>query len=74
VLSCSIPATFPDGSRVAVTLAPEPPNTLAEKPRIDFPLVRTGKSGTWDLTNERIAEILDEEDVEAMKDMWNAPS
>jgi hypothetical protein len=30
--------------------------------RVKFPLVKTGESGTLHLTNERIAEIFDEED------------
>jgi hypothetical protein len=31
--------------------------------RVQFPLVRSDHPGTLDLTNERIAEILDEEEV-----------
>jgi hypothetical protein len=66
--------TFPEGARVAVTLAPTSPEPQPEKRRVEFPLVRTGTPGTWNLTNEQIAKILEEEDIAAMKGMWNVPS
>jgi hypothetical protein len=65
---------FPEGARVAVTLASKSTEPQPEKRRVDFPLVRTGTPGTWNLTNEQIAAILEEEDIEAMKGMWNVPS
>jgi hypothetical protein len=42
--------------------------------RVDFPLVSSGEPGTIHLTNERIQEILDEEDIAGLKRSWNAPS
>ncbi len=42
--------------------------------RIEFPLIRTGQPGSWDLTNERIAEILEDDDFAMTKGMWNVPS
>ena len=67
--------TFPEGARVAVTQVPPfPPAAHLEKRRVEFPLVRTGIPGSVHLTNECIAEILDEEEIAALKSTWNAPS
>jgi hypothetical protein len=67
--------TFPEGARVAVTQVPplssEP---QPEKRRVEFPLVRTGLPGSVHLTNERIAEILEEEEIAALKGTCNVPS
>jgi hypothetical protein len=67
--------TIPEGTRVAVLPIPavpaEPP---PEKRYVEFPLVRTGTPGTWNLTNEQIAEFLNEDDVAALTGRWNAPS
>jgi len=54
---------LPEGATVRIVYEP-PLEKLAGKPRhrVQFPLVRTGKPGTLRLTNERIAEIFDEED------------
>ncbi|MGH7194277.1 MAG: hypothetical protein ACREJM_12220 [Candidatus Saccharimonadales bacterium] len=55
---------LPEGARVTIFYAgssasrPEP-----KKGRIEVPRVRTGHPGTVKLAGERIAEILDEEDV-----------
>ena len=66
---------LPEGTAVTVSCKLEPAAQPAlEKKRVEFPLVRTGTPGTWNLTNERIAEILDEEDIAAMKGIWNVPS
>jgi hypothetical protein len=65
---------LPEGSRVSVSVVPQPTESERAKRRVEFPLVRTGTPGTWNLTNERIAEILDQEDAAVMKDMWNVPS
>jgi hypothetical protein len=65
---------LPEGTRVAVTPVPSPPVPQFETRRIEFPLVRTGVPGSVNLTNERIAEILEEEDIAALKVKWNAPS
>lgn len=56
--------SLPEGAEVTVScdLKPEPPRPSEKKP-VEFPLVRAGKPGSLNLTNERIAEILDEDDV-----------
>jgi hypothetical protein len=65
---------LPEGAVVAVTYpVPEAP-ALVEKRRVEFPLVRGGTPGTWNLTSEQIAEILDEEDIATVKGMWDVPS
>jgi len=66
---------FPEGTRVAVTQVPPlPPEPQPEKRRVEFPLVRSGIPGSVHLTNERSAEILEEEEIAALKGTWNAPS
>ena len=56
--------TLPEGAEVAVSYpVPAGFTPPAEKRRIQVPLVRTNQPGTVDLTNERIGEILDEEDA-----------
>jgi len=61
-------ASFPEGTRVCVFTLP----VQQSKPQIEcipgqLPLVRGGLSGSLELTNERIAEILDTEDLEALR-------
>jgi hypothetical protein len=41
---------------------------------IELPLVKGGQPNMPDLTSDRIAEVLVEEDVEALKEQWNASS
>lgn len=57
---------LPEGTAVIV-IAAEPPESgkSAEGKRVEFPLIRSEHPGTLDLNNERIAEILMEEEVEA---------
>ena len=56
--------SLPEGTFVTVSCSLEPSSPPArEKRRIEVPLVRTGEPGSLNLTNERIAEIFDEEDV-----------
>lgn len=57
-------ASLPEGTSVTIScdVKPEPAQPTEKKP-VEFPLVRTGKPGSLNLTNERIAEILDEDDV-----------
>ncbi|HSQ56969.1 MAG TPA: hypothetical protein VLM40_14610 [Gemmata sp.] len=57
--------TLPEGTPVTVTcqVEPETPPSTTEKQRVVFPLVHCAEPGSIDLTNERIAEIFDEEDV-----------
>jgi hypothetical protein len=64
-------ATLPEGARVTVScntvrLRPRP----GEEKRVQLPLVRTGRPGTLHLTNERIAEILLEEDLAALREAY----
>ena len=66
---------LPEGTRVAVSILPTP----LEQPQIEcqpgqLPVVRSGVPGSMNLTNERIHEIFEQEDIEAMKGQWNAPS
>lgn len=71
---------FPEGTRVSVSpVPPIPPLPQPTETEIvlepgKLPYVRGGIPGTWKLTNEMIAQISEEEDVETMKGMWNVPS
>jgi len=55
---------LPEGMLVTVSF-PDPPPTEPRSPRqrVSFPLIRTGQPGSLLLTAERIAEILEEDDV-----------
>ncbi len=67
--------SLPEGTPVTVTVRSQPTVRFAEnRKRMKFPLVESDAPGSVHLTNERIAEILDDEDIEAMKRTWNAPS
>jgi len=64
---------LPDGAVVTVLvphLAEQPPSGLRR--RIQVPLVRTGDPGTVDLTNDRIGEILDTEDLARVRRFFDA--
>jgi hypothetical protein len=63
---------LPEGTRVSVSAVPSQPEIMM-KPG-ELPVVRGGVPGSIHLTNERINEILEEEDLAYMKDMGNAPS
>jgi hypothetical protein len=63
---------FPEGTRVSVSALPSTPE-LVMKPG-ELPVVRGGVPGSVHLTNERINEILEEEEIGAMKGLWNVPS
>ena len=55
---------LPEGAPVIVSYKATPSvSAPASKQRIEVPLVRTGEPGTVYLTGQRIAEILDEQDV-----------
>lgn len=55
---------LPEGAKVTVCYhAPTEAGGQSRKRRIELPLVRTGEPGSVHLTAQRIAEILDEEDV-----------
>ena len=63
---------IPDGTHVFVSpVLPQP--VIAIKPG-ELPSVVGGMPGSIFLTNERIHEILEEEDIAAMKGTWNVPS
>ncbi|MFV1969029.1 MAG: hypothetical protein ACC628_26715 [Pirellulaceae bacterium] len=68
-------ASFPEGAAVTVTLQTKSVIRVAKnQKRVAFPLVPSSAPGSLHLTNERIHEILDEEDIEAVKRSWNVPS
>lgn len=69
------PNALPEGAAVTVTLSTKPVIHVSPiRRRVQFPLVKCDKPGTLDLTNDRIAEILEAGDVEALKAQWNVPS
>jgi hypothetical protein len=53
---------LPEGARVTVSYF-EPTEPSNVKRRVKLPMVHSDQPGALDLTNQRIAEILDEEDV-----------
>jgi hypothetical protein len=56
--------TLPEGAAVTVSYpALVASKGAVEKRRIQVPLVRTGQPGSLQITGERIAEILNEEDA-----------
>lgn len=69
--------SFPEGTRVAVSPIPsvcQPTETEIVLEPGKLPYVRGGIPGTWNLTNEAIAQISEEEEIAAMKGKWNVPS
>ena len=63
VIVLSEGATLPEGTPVTVTCGADAPAAQSERKRIQVPLVRTGRPGSMNLNNDRIAEIFNEEDV-----------
>lgn len=63
---------LPEGASVVVVIVPKSKSQTGS--RVQFPLVRSGLPGSVKLTNERIAQIFEEEDIEMMKGMWKPPS
>jgi hypothetical protein len=58
------PCLPPEGAHVTVLYQGSTEKKRAEKgQRVQVPLVRTGQPGTVDLSNARIEEILNEQDV-----------
>jgi hypothetical protein len=55
-------AALPEGAAVVVSYSTAPLKP-AGKTRVQVPLVRTGEPGTVHLTNQQIAEILDDQDA-----------
>jgi len=61
--------SLPEGAPVTVLYNPQTvsPPSPAEGKRIVFPLVHSAEPGSINLTNERIAEIFDDEEVAAAR-------
>lgn len=56
--------SLPEGATVTVTYRPAPRIRVAVHPKpVVLPLFESDQPGTIDLTNERIAEIVDQEDA-----------
>jgi len=56
--------SLPEGAIVSVSFGTSPLIRVAEKQkRVELPLVRSSKPGSVHLTNEMIAELMDEEDA-----------
>jgi hypothetical protein len=73
VLDTGLP--LPEGARVLVSVLP----AAAAESTIEcvpgrLPVVHGGAPGSLNLTNQRIWEILDDEDAQAIRDQLNAPS
>ncbi len=59
------PNALPEGALVRVLLDNSPSIRVAGNPqRVEFPLVPSDAPGSVHLTNDRIAEILEDEDVQ----------
>jgi hypothetical protein len=55
---------LPEGVAVTIPFPAVPQaKPASEKRRIQIPLVRTGEAGSVQLTNARVAQILDQEDA-----------
>ena len=68
-------AVLPEGARVVVSDSPRPDNGYQPpKKTAELPLVAGGQPGSIVLTNERIGEILDDDDFAAVKRAWDVPS
>ena len=68
-------ATLPEGTRVVVSqLSPRDQHREPGKKPAELPLVPGGEPGSVHLTNERIYQLLDEDDIEAMRRTWGVPS
>ena len=67
-------ASFPDGTRVVVFELSPVAGQRPRPKRVQLPLVTSGEPGSIHLTNERIHEILDAEDIAGMKRSWDVPS
>jgi hypothetical protein len=66
---------LPEGAVVTVTVRTKPEIRVAKAPqRVDFPIFPSDTPGSIPLTNERIAQILEEEDIESVKQSGNVPS
>lgn len=67
--------SLPEGASVVVIYRTAPVIRVAKnQKRVELPLFPSSAPGALDLTNERMAEILDEEEIDAMKGTWSEPS
>jgi hypothetical protein len=67
--------SLPEGAAVTVTLRDGPMIHISPvRVPVQLPLVKSDQPGTLELTNDRIAEILEVEDIDALKAQWNVPS
>jgi len=58
------PNSLPEGASVFVTYREKPVVHFAKNPRnVVLPIFDSDRPGTLDLTNDRIAEVLDQEDA-----------
>ena len=64
--------TIPEGPEVIVTTSSSPAIQISKNQNtVEFPLIRSLEPGSIPLTNEMIGQILDDEDIEAMKKTWD---
>jgi len=67
--------SLPEGAVVTVTLRARSVIRVAKNPkRVDFPIFPSDAPGSIPITNDRIGEILEEEDIESVKRCGNVPS
>jgi hypothetical protein len=59
-------AQLPEGTVVMVLYpAPQPAESTGQRERVRLPLVRSDRPGSLPLTAERVAELLEDDDVSA---------
>ena len=56
-------ATLPEGTEVIVSCKPGSISDSKTRKPVEFPLVHSKHPGTLQLTSERVAELLEEQDV-----------
>jgi len=56
---------LPEGTEVIVSSGAAPETKPVGEQRIEFPLVRSRRPGSLQLTGQRVAEFLEEDDVPA---------
>jgi hypothetical protein len=62
---------LPEGAAVTVVPRKSPSRVASTRPRrVVFPLVRSKHPGTLHLTNQRIAEILEQEDIATLRESF----
>ncbi|TWU28593.1 hypothetical protein [Bythopirellula polymerisocia] len=59
--------SLPEGLPVVVSIPQAADKSPKKSGRIEFPLFRSQKPGSLQLTNERVAEILSEEDASPLR-------